>query len=248
MTINLKRIINFLLALLCLIFIWLSTSSFTPETLVVECQDRFKIISNNSRGVPVELYVVELDTVFQCRFTGSSQNVNCTPKVRDLIMNSGYNVIWDDCLYLCTDSCRPNVAVVPVELSEFTAHLNTDKNEVELRWRTLSEFNNWKFVVEKSLDAISFSYVGSVLGWGTTNVPKSYMFLDTDVSAPLVYYRLVQIDYDGKLSYSPIVAVESYFSTKSLWYYALNGRLYHNLRNAPSGIYFNNNKETIWKP
>lgn len=59
------------------------------------------------------------------------------------------------------------------------------------------------------LNAIGlFETVRTVSSVGETNTATSYQFMDTksDVSNT-IYYRLKQIDMDGKYKYSPIVTI-----------------------------------------
>ena len=50
--------------------------------------------------------------------------------------------------------------------------------------------------------------VGFVPGFGTTTEPKSYSFVDENLSSGKYQYRLKQIDFDGSFEYSNIVEVE----------------------------------------
>ncbi len=94
---------------------------------------------------------------------------------------------------------------LPVELTSFTA-IAKGKN-VELNWNTATEVNNYGFEVERKiinneqLTMNSWQKIGFVEGSGTTNLSKSYNFVDASVSGK-VSYRLKQIDRDGKFEYS----------------------------------------------
>jgi photosystem II stability/assembly factor-like uncharacterized protein len=98
---------------------------------------------------------------------------------------------------------------LPVELVSFRATL--DKHDVHLSWRTATEVNNDRFEIQKSYDRSNWSTIGSVEGSGTSNVPHSYSYLDRlaskDNVAPVISYRLRQIDRDGKTTYSSVLAV-----------------------------------------
>ena len=62
------------------------------------------------------------------------------------------------------------------------------------------------FKIERSFDGKIFAEIGEVKGAGSTNFPRSYTFYD-DGSLSISYYRLRQIDYDGKEKPSNIVSV-----------------------------------------
>jgi Secretion system C-terminal sorting domain len=101
---------------------------------------------------------------------------------------------------------NPGTTLLPIELAKFNA-TQTDKFQSTLTWQTASEKNNQGFQIEKSLDGSVFKSIGFVKGVGNSNVSNDYDFRDNDFSKS-AYFRLKQIDFDGKYSYSPTVYVE----------------------------------------
>lgn len=100
--------------------------------------------------------------------------------------------------------------VTPVELTSFIA--STQDGKVTLNWRTASETNNRIFEIErKSSD--EFVTIGFVNGQGTTTQPHDYTFVDDNVVNGTYTYRLKQIDYDGRFSYSDNVIIEVLINT-----------------------------------
>jgi len=94
----------------------------------------------------------------------------------------------------------------PVELAYFTAALND--YEIELRWRTETEINNYGFYIERAEANSDWLVLGFVEGHGNTNSPKHYSFVDSDIyESADYYYRLKQIDNDGTFEYSDVVNV-----------------------------------------
>jgi len=97
--------------------------------------------------------------------------------------------------------------VLPVELTSFTAALN--KNEVNLKWQTATETNNYGFEIERKTES-SWQKIGFVEGNGTSNSTKEYSFADNKlVGGTKFQYRLKQIDSDGKYEYSKVIEVEN---------------------------------------
>jgi trimeric autotransporter adhesin len=96
---------------------------------------------------------------------------------------------------------------LPVELKSFTAKLNNGK--VLLDWTTAQERNNRGFDVERSLDGKNFTKLGFVEGHLTSTVEHDYSFVDARPLAGTSYYRLRQVDTDGKYAYSPMVSVRN---------------------------------------
>ncbi len=96
---------------------------------------------------------------------------------------------------------------VPVELASFAA--NVSQNEVNLVWETATEMNNYGFEVERSSDNVSFSTLGFIKGHGTTTERQVYSFTDQISLTAKTYYRLRQIDMDGRFEYSKVIEVEN---------------------------------------
>jgi len=94
----------------------------------------------------------------------------------------------------------------PVEFLSFEAKAQSPET-VALSWETASELNNDHFEVEKSFDGETFAVIGEVAGAGTTDQVQRYQFLDRGNMAPVQYYRLRQVDYDGAFAYSSTVEV-----------------------------------------
>ena len=96
---------------------------------------------------------------------------------------------------------------LPVELALFTGGL-TDNN-IQLRWQTETEVNNYGFEVHKAINESEWRNIGFVEGNGNSNSQKHYSFIDKNINQSGIYhYRLKQIDNDGTSEYSNIVNVE----------------------------------------
>lgn len=74
-----------------------------------------------------------------------------------------------------------------------------------LSWETSDEQNNKMFIIQKSFDAKNFENIGEVKASGEVGENSEYRFLDIAIGTENVYYRLSQMDYSGKTSYSHIV-------------------------------------------
>ncbi len=129
------------------------------------------------------------------------------------IMNIARVAASSDALEAFTDEgtaiINPEEGPMPVTLSRFTASL-LQENKVQLDWGTSMEINCSRFVVERSNDANSFSAVTTVAGNGTTSLYHNYSAMD-DISSfagNVVYYRLRQIDIDGKAHFSNVIALK----------------------------------------
>ena len=106
--------------------------------------------------------------------------------------------------------------VVPVELVSFNAVLIDDK--VQLNWSTTTETNNSGFeILRFAQNDNEWNTIGFVPGFGTTTEPKSYSFIDENISTGFYKYRLKQIDFDGTFTYSNEIEVD--FTPKEFMLY-----------------------------
>ena len=97
-------------------------------------------------------------------------------------------------------------APMPVTLVSFEG--KSENNQTKLTWTTTSETNNQGFEIERSADARTFEKIGFVDGSGDTKENRFYHFTDLNPLAT-AYYRLKQLDYDGKFEYSRVIAVRA---------------------------------------
>lgn len=94
---------------------------------------------------------------------------------------------------------------LPVELVSFTAELRN--GQVELNWATAQEKSNLGFDIERSQDGKDFQKIGFVEGSGNTTSRREYKHTDVAPLMGTTYYRLKQLDTDGKHHYSVMAAV-----------------------------------------
>lgn len=92
-------------------------------------------------------------------------------------------------------------SIVPVQLITFNG--NIKGQYTYLNWASGSEVNNSGFEIQFSRDGQDFEAIGFVVGVGNALTLQQYQFV-YDYSGA-AYYRLKQIDYDGKYTYSNIV-------------------------------------------
>ncbi len=95
---------------------------------------------------------------------------------------------------------------LPITLLYFKAIANENRT-VTLQWTTVSEINAAYFTVERSKNAIHFSSLTDVDAKGNTNTKESYSIFDLSPYDDDSYYRLKEMDRDGKITYSTIQKV-----------------------------------------
>jgi PKD repeat protein len=124
---------------------------------------------------------------------------NCPPEE---IFAGGY---YDGASLNFYDCTNP----LPVELLYLNA--TWKQNDGLISWATVSEMNNLGFEIQRcEEDCQQWTSLGFITGNGNTNEMKHYFFLDINLmSHPdhAFYFRLRQIDFDGKYIYSDIVSL-----------------------------------------
>jgi subtilisin family serine protease len=97
-------------------------------------------------------------------------------------------------------------AVLPIELIGFYG--KAGKEVVHLYWATENEINNDHFEIERSNDLISWEKIANINGAGNSITRHNYTTDDTRPMEGVNYYRLKQVDFDGKIEPFQIIAVE----------------------------------------
>jgi Secretion system C-terminal sorting domain len=90
-----------------------------------------------------------------------------------------------------------------------------------LTWTTASEKNNAGFQIQRSGDGKNFSNIGFAKSDGDGNSPRqtTYNFVDNTPLSTATYYRLRQVDFDGKAALSNVIVLEGENTSKGLKVY-----------------------------
>lgn len=111
--------------------------------------------------------------------------------------------------------------VLPVTMGKVSAKLTYD-NKTRLSWTTYSEQHNHGFSVERSIDGKSFQEAGFVpaqSSGGNSMEVLSYQYTDPVAVGRVAYYRLKQVDMDGKATFSNTVQVTNKMAGDELYIY-----------------------------
>lgn len=111
----------------------------------------------------------------------------------------------------CSTSSEVTVTIscaLPVTLTRFNGAKEGNKNV--LRWITSSESNNNGFEVQRSTDGVQYTSIGYVqslaIGGNSANT-LNYLFTDNSYSGMVQYYRLRQVDNNGRSQLSNVVMI-----------------------------------------
>ena len=114
----------------------------------------------------------------------------------------------DNCSITIDNIVIDNETALPVQITKFYCLINN--KFISLNWITATEVNNYGFAVERrsDLENDTWGNIGFVSGHGNTNSPKEYSFIDYNFPAGNIFYRLRQIDFDGKFEYSNSIQIK----------------------------------------
>ncbi len=107
----------------------------------------------------------------------------------------------------------------------------------------MQEINCDRYEIERSYDGRTFTKAGTIKGHGFTSLDMYYTFNDdvTGVTGNIIYYRLRQIDIDGKSSFSKVVSVR----LKKTTGFSISPNPFNSYVNI--NIDWNNNETTVVK-
>lgn len=117
---------------------------------------------------------------------------------------------------------------LPVSWLNFEATPKT--NLVLLNWSTGSELNSKLFYIQRSLNGQDFLTMDSVNAVGFATYQTNYSGIDSNPHRGINYYRIKQLDVDGKYSFTNIIPVDfAYYEVSNS---ITNSLLYPNPTNA----------------
>ena len=137
-----------------------------------------------------------------CRIPNAAFNTITIPPCTPYLTNipAGLTGLWKD--------VAGNITNTPFNV-RLIAFKGKNVNQVAvLYWSTADETNNAGFEIEKSLNGTNFEKIGFVVGNNTTSEQKNYNFNDYQFEKS-AYYRLKQIDNDGKYEYTSSIFIEN---------------------------------------
>lgn len=92
---------------------------------------------------------------------------------------------------------------LPINFQTFSGKCN--QGYLKLTWATSFESNNSHFDVEKSIDASKWQKIATLSGAINSKEIKKYEYQDNEAGDKVNYYRIKQIDLDGKYSFSNVI-------------------------------------------
>jgi|GEM_PF-2371784 len=162
-------------------------------------------------------------------YSGSVITIN--PNDADIVWNSTYNR-WEVSFTVSSFSgffVKTTIGALPLQWLSFTAQLSSYQ-QATLQWQ-VQEHEVKSYSVEKSTDGRLYNSIGELAGQGDGK--NSYTFTDQASLQATTFYRIRQVDIDGKSSYSAVRTLSIYKpGTLSLYPNPAHNQLWVNV---PSG-------------
>ena len=110
----------------------------------------------------------------------------------------GSGTVYVDNVYLYN-------TLLPISFTGFTV---TKKNNTAfIQWNTAFEQNNKGFSIERSSDAVNFRQINFINGANAGTGAHAYTATDLIPAKGVNYYRIKQVDFDGRVTYSATQSV-----------------------------------------
>ena len=104
-------------------------------------------------------------------------------------------------------------STLPIDLISFDAKYNN--HQTIINWTTATEINNQYFEIQRSTDNENFETIATINGAGNSNQIIDYTYTDYYSSKTAVYYKLKQVDFDGKFEFSNTISVSKLHSNNT---------------------------------
>ncbi|MFT4017482.1 MAG: T9SS type A sorting domain-containing protein [Agriterribacter sp.] len=88
-----------------------------------------------------------------------------------------------------------------------TMDIDCKENLPHLYWKTASEINTRDFIVQSSADALNWINKDTIVAAGNSSASVGYEYFEDYASSNHTYYRIIQRDLDGILTYSKVLSV-----------------------------------------
>jgi hypothetical protein len=188
-------------------------TSAAGGTLVLGANTELEVMQLGFSGGPVTANDVSLVTLngggvttgnalFQCTGAASSNSV---AGVNGLYYNRGGVTVTNVDSYGGAGTSSATISGIILPLSWLSFDAVKQGNDALLNWKVSNEETNEHYELQRSLNGTDFVTISRLTKTGTGNSTKAYSYTDAGVNAlgsSIVYYRLKQVDFDGRISFS----------------------------------------------
>lgn len=146
--------------------------------------------------------------------TPSSLYSSITPVAALLVPGFGYYFEFEISSFSELAIVFSNNVALPV--SWLSVNGKIQNNNAIIEWATATENNSSHFEIEHSSNGLSFTKAGAVTAAGNNNSISRYSFTHFSPATGKNYYRIKQVDLDGKYNYSRVIVLNSNIPVNTL--------------------------------
>ena len=103
---------------------------------------------------------------------------------------------------------------LPVRFISF--NVARQDNNILIEWATAEESNSSFYEIERSENGINWTAIGMVKAAGNASAINKYSFIDKNITSKIVYYRIKQVDADGKFVETSIRMIKMQAGTATI--------------------------------
>jgi hypothetical protein len=142
-------------------------------------------------------------------YSGATTNVLTLSNVPTTMNNYTYRAVTTNntCIRNSANASLAVLLILPVKWLNVTGAVQN--GGILIKWGTATEINTKSFIIQYSSDGKNFKNAGEVNATGNSVMNVYYSFLHTQPASGNNYYRIEQVDADGKSTFSKIVMVIS---------------------------------------
>lgn len=100
---------------------------------------------------------------------------------------------------------------LPVKFVGFT--VTKKNNDALIQWSTAQEVNAATYEVERSVDGNNWYTIAYVSAIGNSSSTNNYSFVDKSLSSKINYYRIKEVDADGKANFTSVQCIKTEMTT-----------------------------------
>ncbi len=97
--------------------------------------------------------------------------------------------------------------VLPIEMVAYDVKIENEK--AHLSWITATEKNNDYFAIQRSEDGTIWETISVKKGKGNSIIENRYEQIDEKPLVGISYYRLKQVDFDGRYTFTPMRSIKN---------------------------------------
>jgi hypothetical protein len=181
-----------------------NTHNYGSGTLILKVYGTMKLTGRLEMGSASKLVIYGGG-----RLDGSGSNADRIRIGNNTVFKGGDDPVSGPAVATASSSDFDSFANSPLPVKFVGFSVARSSADVLIQWSTSEEVNASVYEVEKSLDGASWSAIAYVMAAGNTATLTNYSFTDRNVAARVVYYRIKQVDTDGRFSYTAVRSLRS---------------------------------------